>query len=132
MGILCCCNRREDESAPEGPDNFEWTDQILRQYSYGSKDAIANYETLRLQLQDVRKAGHDKEQALWDEIKRLYNEANERHAAKDYQTRDALRRKADELKTRVAALAIENEDKVFAVFNDPKNKHLWIDLIGLN
>jgi hypothetical protein len=28
-------------------------------------------------------------------------------------------------------LALENEDKVYAVFNDPADKFAWIDLIGL-
>ena len=44
---------------------------------------------------------------------------------------NACKAEVEELKEKVAALALENEDKVYAVFNDPGDKFAWIDLIGL-
>ena len=146
-GLLDCCLKRNTDTGAEVvterkdikglqsttmPDQpFEWTKIIIDKYSYGTKDQIDNYETLRLKLQDIRKAGVDHEQAVWKEINEVRDRANAAHQEKNFAERDALNEKAKDLKFEVASLALVNEEKVFAVFNKYFNRFQVIDLIGL-
>ena len=114
---------------PDQP--FEWTKIIIDKYSYGTKNQINNYESLRLKLQEIRKAGVDSEQEIWKEINQVRDKANTAHQEKNYIERDALNKKAKDLKQEVTSLALDNEEKVFAVFNKAENRFQLVDLIGL-
>ena len=114
---------------PDQP--FEWTKIIIDKYSYGTKNQIDNYESLRLKLQEIRKAGVDSEQEIWKEINQVRDKANAAHQEKNYIERDALNKKAKDLKQEVTSLALDNEEKVFAVFNKAENRFQLVDLIGL-
>ena len=114
---------------PDQP--FEWTKIIIDKYSYGTKNQIDNYESLRLKLQEIRKAGVDSEQEIWKEINQVRDKANAAHQEKNYIERDALNKKAKDLKQEVTSLALDNEEKVFAVFNKVDDRFQVIDLIGL-
>ena len=59
----------------------------------------------------------DHEQAVWKEINEVRDRANAAHQEKNFAERDALNKKAKDLKLEVASLALDNEDKMFAVFN---------------
>ena len=73
----------------------------------------------------------DNEQAIWKEINECRDRASAAHQEKNFAERDTLNEKAKELKLKVASLALDNEEKVFAVFNKVDDRFKVIDLIGL-
>ena len=101
---------------------YEWTKVVIEDYTYGKEKRIDKYEPLRLELRDIRQAGIDEEQEIWKEIKEVQARADNAHQKRDFVKRDALNKKAKNLKMEVASLALFNEDKMFTVFNRKKNQ----------
>ena len=57
---------------------FKWTQEIINKFIY-RKGGNDNYELLRRKLEDIRKAGINQEQRIWEEIKEVRTRADNAH-----------------------------------------------------